>query len=137
MNHHKILLSFLFILSVVFSFTSCHRRAKVTQKEAAVEWEDTIWNFKEISSKEGDVEHQFKFNNVGPVPIVVHDVETSCKCTSATFSKEPVQPGESGTITITLHAGDTNSGVLDKNISVYVNTLQGLERLHIHGFIAP
>lgn len=137
MEKSKKIISCLILLFTVISFSSCHRRAKITKNEAAIEWEDSVWNFKEISAKEGDVKHEFKFDNIGPVPVVINDVVTNCKCTSATYSKEPVQPGESGTVTITLHAGTTNIGMLDKNIFVYVNTFQGLEHLHVSGFIAP
>lgn len=43
-------------------------------------------------------EFEFKFKNTGTEPIVISGVHASCGCTTPSYSKEPVKPGETGTI---------------------------------------
>lgn len=43
-------------------------------------------------------EFEFKFVNNGTEPIVIQKVNASCGCTTPSYSKEPVKPGEKGAI---------------------------------------
>lgn len=43
-------------------------------------------------------EYEFKFKNTGSEPIVITKVHASCGCTTPSYSKEPVKPGETGTV---------------------------------------
>ena len=58
-------------------------------------------DFGDVPRKGGDLVREFTFTNDGTVPLVVTRVITSCSCLKASYSKRPVAPGESGTISIT------------------------------------
>jgi len=46
------------------------------------------------------VTHEFKFKNVGKEPLIIQGATASCGCTTPSFSKDPVMPGKTGTITV-------------------------------------
>lgn len=58
----------------------------------------------------------FVVTNISTTPIVIQDVQPSCGCTKSDFTKEPIQPGKTGTITATYNA----AAVGNFNKSVYV-----------------
>ena len=57
-------------------------------------------DFGDVPRKGGDLVREFTFTNDGTVPLVVTRVISSCSCLKASYSKRPVAPGESGTISI-------------------------------------
>ena len=46
------------------------------------------------------VSHTFVFKNTGKKPLVIYEVNASCGCTTPTWSKEPVAPGETGELKV-------------------------------------
>lgn len=44
------------------------------------------------------VSHKFEFTNIGNKPLVLTAVKASCGCTSPSWSKEPIMPGQKGTV---------------------------------------
>ncbi len=48
----------------------------------------------------GDGVTQFKYTNTGKVPLVLSKVRSSCGCTVPSWSKEPLMPGQSASITV-------------------------------------
>ncbi len=75
------------------------------QKKAAslpattVEWAQEVYNFEEVAMGT-KVTHQFRFKNTGSKPLVLTRVKASCGCTTPSYSKEPVAPGEEGYIDV-------------------------------------
>ena len=118
-------------------FSSCNHKAKVTHTEAAVEWDETDYDYDEFSREDADQKHTFTFHNVGPEPIVIHEIETTCSCVSADYTKSPVQPGDEGTVTVIFHPDKANIGQFDKTLNIFLNTASGVEKLHIQGFVNP
>lgn len=58
----------------------------------------------------------FVVTNISNTPIVIQDVQPSCGCTKSDYTKEPIAPGKSGTITATYNA----AAIGNFNKSVYV-----------------
>lgn len=52
------------------------------------------------------VEHVFEFTNTGKVPLIISGYDVSCSCTKAYYPEEPVEPGGSGQIRVTLDTKD-------------------------------
>lgn len=44
------------------------------------------------------VSHEFVFKNTGTQPLVLLDVKASCGCTTPSWTKEPIMPGQTGKI---------------------------------------
>lgn len=71
--------------------------------------------------KEGEkVRHTFTFKNTGDHPLVISDVRASCGCTVPSYSKNPVAPGQSGTIEVEFNTRN-QKGKNNKNIIVFSN----------------
>ena len=62
----------------------------------------------------------FTLKNAGDKPLVVQEVNTSCGCTSVSYSKEPVQPGRELNLEVTYKAEHPEH--FNKTITVYCNT---------------
>jgi hypothetical protein len=62
----------------------------------------------------------FEFKNTGKTPVLVTNVQGSCGCTATDYTKSPIAPGKSGTVTATYNAA--NAGVFTKTVSVTTNS---------------
>lgn len=62
---------------------------------------------------------EFQFKNSGKEPLIILNVTTSCDCTTATAPKEPIMPGQSGTIKVVYDADEI--GEINKQIIVRSN----------------
>ncbi|MDR2424217.1 MAG: DUF1573 domain-containing protein [Prevotellaceae bacterium] len=88
--------------------------------QAVIEFAKTKHDFGSIKETGGDVSHVFTFKNTGQTPLVINNVETSCGCTSPAWTKEPVQPGKSGTVTATFNPSG-RPGFFEKKLTVKTN----------------
>lgn len=61
----------------------------------------------------------FKITNEGDKPLVISNVTTSCGCTVADWTKEPIQPGQAGTVSSTFDAKAI--GHFQKSVGIYCN----------------
>ena len=65
-----------------------------------LEWEErdfgTIWDFEPVTTT-------FPFTNNGSMPLVLTRLQAGCGCTTPVADKTVLQPGESGTITVTFN----------------------------------
>ncbi|MBQ4441638.1 MAG: DUF1573 domain-containing protein [Bacteroidales bacterium] len=70
--------------------------------------------------KVGDVKVvTITFTNIGKKPLILDDVVSSCDCTTVEWGKQPVMPGQKGTIKATYTA--KNKGLISKRITVLSN----------------
>ena len=73
----------------------------------------------------------FTYTNQGKTPLVISDVKSSCGCTIPTWTKEPVEPGKQGVITIVYNT--TFPGPFSKTVVVYSNANNSPVRIVIMG----
>lgn len=78
-------------------------------------------------------EHVFKLVNTGNKPLVVYDVVTSCGCTKAEYSKEPVRPGDALDLKVIYDAED--KGRFRKSLRVYCNVEDSPLNLTVLGMV--
>lgn len=82
-----------------------------------------------------DGTHLFTFKNNSDKPLVISNVKSSCGCTAPTYSKEPIQPGKTGTITVKYN---TNlPGAFNKTVQVFSSSENSPIRLTIMGKVMP
>jgi archaellum component FlaF (FlaF/FlaG flagellin family) len=79
----------------------------------------------------GDGVCEFKYTNTGSVPLVLSKVRSSCGCTVPKWSKEPLMPGQSATITVKYNTSSV--GPINKSITVESNAKTARVRLQIKG----
>jgi Protein of unknown function (DUF1573) len=71
---------------------------------------------------QGDtIMHVYNFKNTGNMPLVLSNVSASCGCTTPSYSKDPVAPGERGFITVKFNSKG-KEGKLNKTVTAYANT---------------
>lgn len=98
-------------------------------KPVNIEWSEKIHDFKDIPVGT-PVTATFTFKNVGKEPITVTRVKSSCGCTVASYSKEPVLPGKEGEVSATYNAA--KQGSFNKSVNVYMSDNSQL-RLSLKG----
>ena len=67
------------------------------------------------------VSYSFKFTNSGDAPLIISNAKGSCGCTVPNWSKNPIAPGESGSIDVTFNSSG-RSGKQNKAITLTANT---------------
>ena len=82
-------------------------------------WESTTHDFGEINQNM-TAEHEFTFINEGDLPLIISNVKASCGCTVAEYTKEPIAPGQKGTVTARYDAAKV--GAFTKTVTVSANT---------------
>ena len=93
-------------------------------------------DFGKILEKDGKVTYVFNFTNKGNAPLVVNKVQASCGCTTPTWTKEPVEAGKKGAITVTYNTSG-RPGSFTKTITVYSNDSVQQVVLIIKGEVIP
>ncbi len=83
--------------------------------------------------KEGKVvNHRFTFTNAGEVPLLIHDARSTCGCTIPKWPKNPIAPGEKGTINVKFNT-ENKGGYQHKPVTILANTYPNSTVVHIVG----
>jgi hypothetical protein len=106
------------------------------QKKAEAEFKKTEHDFGRINEEVGSVTTQFEFTNKGDNPLIIHRVSSSCGCTTPSYSKEPILPGKSGSISA-KYSTTGRPGSFKKSIRVYTNVPDTVYVLTIMGSVLP
>ena len=89
-------------------------------KEPKIEFAVTEHDFGKMIQGE-KVSYTYKFKNTGNAPLIIAAVEKTCGCTDTKFPKEPIKPGNEGSISITYDSKG-HKGFQNKRIIVKANT---------------
>lgn len=108
--------------------------AEVFQAEGLVEFDKIVHDFGDFTVKDGPQTCTFTVKNIGPDPMAIYEVITSCGCTDATWTREPVLSGRSGKITVTYQNED-GPYPFDKTLTVYLSSLKKPFILRIRGSV--
>lgn len=76
-------------------------------------------------------EHVFVFKNEGDAPLVVANAVPSCGCVTPSWTKQPVAPGDTGSVHV-FYEGKV-SGAFHKTIKIYSNSIGKRPTLKISG----
>ncbi|HYD92252.1 MAG TPA: DUF1573 domain-containing protein [Flavobacterium sp.] len=97
---------------------------------SGITWKEDSFNFGDIE-KGKPVSHEFSFVNTTDETILITKVKASCGCTATNYTKTPIKPGETGTVTATYNAA--NKGSFSKTITVTTNDSDVNKVLSIKG----
>ena len=115
----------LLLVCLVFSLVAM-------SQQAVLSFEEKTHDFAKVNEENGKITYVFNFTNKGNAPLVVNRVQASCGCTTPTWSKEPIEPGKKGSITVTYNPSG-RPGAFNKTITVYSNAIEEQMVLTIHG----
>lgn len=96
---------------------------------------ESKYDFGTIKEADGPVTHEFKFTNNGTEPITILNVKASCGCTTPGWTREAVEPGETGFIQAQYNPRN-RPGRFNKTLTVN-NNLGSPIRLYISGVVTP
>jgi hypothetical protein len=78
------------------------------------------------------VTYDFKFTNTGKSPLIITNAVATCGCTTPTYPKTPVKPGEGGIIHVVFDSSG-KQGLQDKMVTITANTNPAQSREHLIG----
>lgn len=129
----RTIVTFLMVMGIFATSFAQDKIALETTETSQMKFEKTSHDFGNI--KEGtQATVEFKFTNTGKVPLVLNSVRASCGCTTPKWTREPVAPGETGTITA-IYNSKGRPGNFTKTITVKHNGEGGTSYLTIRGFV--
>lgn len=102
--------------------------------DTQISWDTMVYDFGDIAATDGPVTCSFTFTNDGEEPVFVYEVVSSCGCTGVTFKREPVKPGEKGTISAT-YKNEDGPGAFDKTLTVYLSGMKRPVILRLRGVV--
>ena len=97
-----------------------------------VEFDKTVHNFGDVLLSDGALSCVFTMKNIGEKPVVIYNVVTSCGCTDVKWTREPIKPGQSGTISA-VYTNDEGPYPFDKSLTAYISGLGKPVILRIRG----
>lgn len=100
---------------------------------AQVSWEETIHDFGAFNEDDGKVSTDFRFVNTSGSPLRIDHVRSSCGCTVPEYSKAPVNPGDSATVTV-VYNPTGRPGRFSKSLVVKLSN-DSTEKLLIKGVV--
>lgn len=74
---------------------------------------------------------RFKLSNTGEEPLIIYSAKASCGCTNVDFEKEPIKPGKSTDIAVSITPD--NKGYFHKTVDLYSNTNNSPTQLSVKG----
>lgn len=77
----------------------------------------------------------FVVTNVGKEPLIIEQANPTCGCTMGDYTKTPIAPGKTGTITATYNAAAASH--FDKHLTVKFAGIDELKSITITGDVLP
>ena len=105
-------------------------------QQPVITFEKTEHDFGKINEADGRVSTVFEFKNEGMAPLVLSNVRASCGCTTPTWTKEPIEPGQTGSITVTYNPNG-RPGRFQKTVTITSNATEATKRVYIKGEVIP
>lgn len=129
---NKTLLLALSLTAAAFSAQAQAPATKAAQTAGpAITFEEVKYDFGSVVQG-GTVDHTFKFKNTGTAPLVISNIGVSCGCTTPEWTKDPVAPGKTGTIS--AHFNSTGKmGMQNKVLTIESNATGGSTTVSLVG----
>ena len=107
--------------------------AYAQQEQPEIKFDKTVHNFGTFSEKTPVQTAVFTFTNIGKAPLIINQAIASCGCTIPSYTKEPIMPGEKGTVKVTYNGKGKFPGHFKKSITIRTNGKVEMVRLYIEG----
>ena len=101
-------------------------------QKAVISFNEKSHDFGKVKEEDGKITYVFDFINRGNSPLVINRAQAQCGCTTPVWTKEPIEPGKKGSITVTYNP-QGRPGPFTKTITVYSNASDEQFVLNING----
>lgn len=105
-------------------------------QQPVITFQKTEHDFGKINEGDGRVSTIFEFKNEGMEPLVLSNVRASCGCTTPTWTRTPVEPGQTGSITVTYNPNG-RPGRFQKTVTITSNASNPSVKVYIKGEVLP
>ena len=105
-------------------------------QQAVITFERHEHDFGKINEADGKVTTVFTFKNEGMEPLVLSNVRASCGCTTPKWPRQPIEPGQTGEITVTYNPNG-RPGRFTKTVTITSNATEPTTRVTIKGEVIP
>ncbi len=130
----KFIASFMLVFAAV-SFVNAQNVDQAENPNAPkIKFEQKVINYGTLDYK-ADSNREFKFTNTGKEPLILTSVRASCGCTTPSWTRDPIAPGEKGVIKVKYDTGRV--GNFTKTVTVQSNAANGTVTLQIKGKVSP
>jgi hypothetical protein len=96
-----------------------------------IQFDEVKYDFNSVVQG-GTVTHTFKFKNVGTAPLIVSNIQVSCGCTTPEWTKEPIAPGKTGSLTAHFNSSG-KLGMQNKVLTIESNSVGGAATVALVG----
>jgi hypothetical protein len=117
----QFLISLFFLISTLLS------------AQAKIKFTDSKKNFGFVKKGE-KVELLYEFINEGNQPLIISEAKAECSCTSVTWPKEPVAPGQKNTIKVVFDTTPTYDRQ-DRTVEVISNDPSSPAKVRFKGVV--
>lgn len=127
-------------LRVIIAFAAaalcCMSAHAQTKFAGVVSVDKTVHDWGDVTVKDGPLDCTFTLTNISDGPVVIRSVTSSCGCTGVVWTREPISPGQSGTVKAT-YSNDEGPYAFDKVLTVSVEGVRKPLILHLRGVVHP
>ena len=109
----------------------------VVYAQSEIEWlKGTVYDFGKIYESDGTVNHRFCLRNVSNEPFVILGAAGRCGCTTASYTKEEIAPGDTASVVVKFNPTG-RSGTFKQRVTVLLSSPSRHNTLFIKGVIEP
>ena len=126
---------YVLLAAMLFSHTAvCQTTSDNQTARARIAFEESEHDFGTFSAEKDSLQtHVFTFKNTGDKDLIILHAASGCGCTRPIYTKTPVKPGATGTITVTYNGKGQIPGYFRKSVTVYSNDPRSYVRIFIRG----
>jgi hypothetical protein len=120
-----------FMLTMIFGIQLMVAQDKPAEPIAKTyAWNETTHDFGKIAQND-PASVTFTVKNDGKAPLLITAAKSSCGCTVAEYTKEPIKPGETGIVKATYNSARV--GIFNKTVTVTYDGIATPDVLTIKG----
>ncbi len=114
---------------------STSEAATPTGPTTVMSFDATEFDFGTVDEGE-KVSHTYSFKNTGDEPLILSNAKGSCGCTVPKWPKEPIPPGEDGTIIVEFNSKN-KKGKRNQKVTITANTNPPQSFIYLKGEVNP
>lgn len=124
----------IFMLVALLAVTAAMAQS---DKRAKIEFEKTTIDLGKFGQENPVQKCYFIFRNTGDANLYIHQIITSCSCTSNKYPKHAIVPGASDTIFVTYNGEKKAPRKFRSGITIHSNATVEMTKIYIKGEILP
>jgi len=120
---------------IILAFAGMSLMAATTaQDEKVVTVDKMVHDFGTIDKESGPQSATFVVTNNTDEPVLITSVKASCGCTASEWTKTPIEPGKTGTVTAKYNPAG-QSGPFTKTVTIYTSSTPERITVNIKGIV--